>query len=304
MKDQSRLVDGIVYMAYRYTNNRDFIKMYIGMTTKSLDVRRRSHLYHARARWKNTHFLNALRKYGEDSFEWIVLKTFSQVAPSVIYESEIELIDRYDSYNNGYNSTLGGDHGALGFRHTDEMKEASRQRTLKQFDDPEARRKAAERTLKQFDDPEARRKAAEKTRQYFEDNPDARKRTSEAIKARYSDPEFKERCRLASIAAHDNPETRAKMSQSAKMRTDPSRTIRWVLVDNDREVVFDIFGWTGTAAKLKEMSCTYNTFHKFAEDSPDPMIEWSATIKRSTKQPNRKPHKLCGYTLYKYKKEV
>lgn len=48
----------------------------------------------------------AIRKYGEDSFEWSIIdQAYSQ---EDLDEKEIYWIDYYDSYRNGYNMTLGG----------------------------------------------------------------------------------------------------------------------------------------------------------------------------------------------------
>ena len=48
----------------------------------------------------------AIQKYGWDGFDHIVL--FDNLTRSQAIEKEIELIKEYDSYNNGYNSTPGG----------------------------------------------------------------------------------------------------------------------------------------------------------------------------------------------------
>lgn len=54
----------------------------------------------------NSKFYRALRKYGFDNFEYIILVTCSQEDLNML---ECIYIQKYDSKNNGYNSTLGGE---------------------------------------------------------------------------------------------------------------------------------------------------------------------------------------------------
>lgn len=51
-------------------------------------------------------FHKAIRKYGKDSFVWEILE---ECPYNQLNEKEIYWIATYDSYNNGYNSTQGGD---------------------------------------------------------------------------------------------------------------------------------------------------------------------------------------------------
>lgn len=54
----------------------------------------------------NSKFYRALRKYGFDNFEYSILLECEQ---SELNEKEKAYIEMYDSYKNGYNSTLGGE---------------------------------------------------------------------------------------------------------------------------------------------------------------------------------------------------
>lgn len=108
----------VIYSIYKSTNIITG-ESYIGFDSKW--PRRKK--YHKRFSKKqdNIKFYNAIRKYGWDNFEW-----------SVIYEStdgkhtlnvmEKFFISEYDTFNNGYNSTLGGD-GTIGYNHTEETKQ-------------------------------------------------------------------------------------------------------------------------------------------------------------------------------------
>ncbi len=61
---------------------------------------------------------NAWKKYGEENFEYEILCFCDE---GDLNEMEQMYIQKFDSYNNGYNCTLGGD-GIVGYRHTDEAK--------------------------------------------------------------------------------------------------------------------------------------------------------------------------------------
>lgn len=64
-------MDGIIYGARCRCNG----KWYIGQTTVGLENRRRQHLKAARNNYGHGAFYSAIRKYGEDSFEWVVLES-------------------------------------------------------------------------------------------------------------------------------------------------------------------------------------------------------------------------------------
>ena len=80
-------------------------KSYIGKTIHSLHLRKGQHLRSN----ETTHFHRALRKYGKDMFEWNVIKECK--TEKELDNQEINFIKEYDTYKNGYNSTVGGDNG-------------------------------------------------------------------------------------------------------------------------------------------------------------------------------------------------
>ncbi len=97
----------IVYSVRNKINN----KSYIGFST-SFKERKASHLLSAK-KGIETHFYNAIRKYGEENFEWIIL--FDNLESTEECKSiEKLMIALFDTYNNGYNGTKGGDGGFTG----------------------------------------------------------------------------------------------------------------------------------------------------------------------------------------------
>ena len=97
-------------------------KCYIGQAIK-LQKRLKAHFSSWNSpRYEHIVLYKAFKKYGIENFEVTVLASFKD---SLGWRTKVELdklekryIEEYDSYNNGYNSTLGGDGGV----HTDETK--------------------------------------------------------------------------------------------------------------------------------------------------------------------------------------
>ena len=72
----------------------------------------------------NIKFYNALKKYGWDNFEWEVVYQ-SLDGEHCLQEMETFFVMKYNSFNNGYNSTLGGE-GVIGYKHNKERREKIR----------------------------------------------------------------------------------------------------------------------------------------------------------------------------------
>lgn len=99
----------IVYIVINKING----KKYIGYTTKTLEERKRTHLYKSKC-ISNKHyfylFKKALRKYGIDNFDWKVLDTCNSIEDCC--NKEIYYINKYKTISpNGYNLTKGGNGG-------------------------------------------------------------------------------------------------------------------------------------------------------------------------------------------------
>ena len=92
---------GIIYMFRNKINS----KVYIG---KAVDVKRRysSHLYYVKS-GKGWTIHDAIRKYGIENFEFSSI--CSAISSEELSNLERDIISQYDSFENGYNETLGGD---------------------------------------------------------------------------------------------------------------------------------------------------------------------------------------------------
>lgn len=98
-------------------------KFYIGKTITTLKRRIQHHVSKANNKksgnW-HTKLSSAIRKYGSD-LKWIVIH--KNVLDCDMNALEVQEISIYGSYENGYNSTLGGDGGGfVGLSHSEETK--------------------------------------------------------------------------------------------------------------------------------------------------------------------------------------
>ena len=88
-------------------------KSYTGQTIKTMEERLKGHIYSS-DNGSDTHFHRAIRKYGIENFTSEVLEDFIPIQSdletkqTLADQREIYFIEKYDTYNNGYNETEGG----------------------------------------------------------------------------------------------------------------------------------------------------------------------------------------------------
>lgn len=96
---------GYIYKIYNSING----KIYIGQTVHEIDIRFKQHVNAAKRNNKsNIALYNAMNKYGSENF---YIEMIEQCNNEQLDEREIYWISFYNSYNEGYNMTLGGDGG-------------------------------------------------------------------------------------------------------------------------------------------------------------------------------------------------
>ena len=98
---------GIIYMATSPSG-----KSYIGQTIQGLKTRVRKH--YADSKNHTYAFANALRKYNMDEWKWKIIHNNIEI--DFIDLAEICAIYTYNTYYNGYNSTVGGDDNPMRYK--------------------------------------------------------------------------------------------------------------------------------------------------------------------------------------------
>lgn len=94
-------------------------KKYIGQTIKPIQKRWNSHIYASK---NGQHSLaRAMKKHGTENFSIMILEEYNSTEE--LNMKEKEYIEKFDTYKNGYNDTLGGNEGCtIGYRHSEKAK--------------------------------------------------------------------------------------------------------------------------------------------------------------------------------------
>lgn len=96
-----------MYTIYKHTNVTSG-KSYVGLTGRTVPIRWKEHLYSALVAGLDRHFYRAIRLYGKDDWASEVLESeIEDLSAAQAFEKAYVL--KYDTFENGYNSTLGGE---------------------------------------------------------------------------------------------------------------------------------------------------------------------------------------------------
>ena len=102
---------------YKITNTENN-KVYVGCTINTLKQRFEEHCYRCFKTDINTKLCNSFRKYGVEKF---TIELLEECSLDVIYNREVEIIKEHNSFEDGLNSTVGGE-GCLGYKHSPEIR--------------------------------------------------------------------------------------------------------------------------------------------------------------------------------------
>ena len=111
-----------IYSIYKCVNTING-KIYIGFDSKWPNRKRIHKCNYQNINYK---FYNAIKKYGWDSFDWKVIYQ-SKDKEHTLKVMEKYFIEFYDSFENGYNSTLGGE-GVFGLHRKQSEEEKEKRR--------------------------------------------------------------------------------------------------------------------------------------------------------------------------------
>lgn len=192
---------GLIYKAVNKFNQ----KCYIGLTTSSLNKRKIEHLSESLRKEDNYKFYNAIRKYGFDSFVWEIIE--DNIPVELLCEREIYWITFYDTFEKGYNLTIGGE-GTFDYKWTDEQKmnQSVIQKEVQNRSEIKVRRNK-------------KISIALKGRAKTEEHKEKQRRIALLIQKEIQNrPEVKEKQRIASLGRKHTFATKKKMSENALSR--------------------------------------------------------------------------------------
>lgn len=216
-------------------------KMYVGQT---VDLQQRMRQHRNRHKYKDSersHLYNSIRKHGWKNFKKRIIE--DDVDPNDLDEREIFWIAKYDTYNNGFNATRGGDENPMKTEGTraklretlakPEQKEM-KSKMIKGFHaDPEWKANWLKSHTAAHRTPECRAKVVENNKKAWQD-PDKRQARSDAIKKSLNTPEM----RATKEERHKRMmETKAKQREEllAKLPPDEREKRRKLLDRKQRE---------------------------------------------------------------------
>ena len=261
-------------MTYGYIYKISFPnnKIYIGLTTTSIEQRHKEDKQCALGNSKPYLIYKALRKYDMiETFELEQIDTADTLEE--LCEKEKEYIKQYNSHyieGNGYNMTYGGE-GTNGYIYTEDDKKKNSESIKAYYEEnPEAGRIHGDRMKAYYEEnPETGRIHGDKMKAYYEENSEAREKVSERMKEYYKNPEARlkasektkkyyeenpdaiEKKRQAQIKYYkENPEAGRIYGDKMKKHHQENPNMRYEILDKKgQNKPFDVFTINGTFIK-------------------------------------------------------
>ena len=202
---------------YKATNNITG-ESYIGYATGGLEDRKPDHKTLAK-NGNGFYFHNAIRKYGEENFLWIVLE-HGVTDFGILNELEVYWIEEFDTYYNGYNLTKGGG-GLFGYHHKKETKKRMSEAHKGKILSEEHKRKLSEANKGKKPLEETKQKLSEANKGHIVTE-ETKKKISETKKGKILSEEHKRKLSEAkkgnknSLGRKLSEETKRKISEAVK----------------------------------------------------------------------------------------
>ena len=206
---------GIIYVYFnRAKYEKEGIeKYYVGQTIETMEQRagKDGRGYRIFDETCNSKFARSIRKWGWNAFEGKVLE---EVDEEDLNELEKFYIKYFDSYKNGYNTTLGGE-GIRGYNpYTNKTEKEMK----------EIKEKMSKSQNKRFKNEEEREKQSIIQKKRYEDK-NEREKQSIAQKKRWEDQEYRKKQNIAQKKRWENIEEREKQSIIQKKRYEDKNEI-------------------------------------------------------------------------------
>lgn len=164
-------------------------KIYVGQSRK---LRKRFYEHSRllrRGKHHNKYLQNSYNKYNGEGFFACVIEYVED--PSKLTETETWWINKFNSFENGFNLTPAAD--STGVQRSQEVREKLSEITSKQWEDESFREACYNGRAKYLSDPEVRERMSETIKRVLTERPELRENHSKVMKEISSTPEYKER---------------------------------------------------------------------------------------------------------------
>ena len=182
----------IIYRAVNKTNG----KSYVGQTVNGLKQRRGCHISDALNNKDNNYFHNSIQKHGPDNFTWTILHD-NIIDINFLNQLEIFYIGYYDTFENGYNLTLGGG-GKSGYIVSEETRRRMSESRKDRIFSDETKRKISESNRGKKRSEETKRKLSKAAFNRLPVSEETKRKMSKSGKGRKTSPETKRKLSKAS----------------------------------------------------------------------------------------------------------
>jgi group I intron endonuclease len=196
---------GLIYIV----TNKITQKQYVGQTIATLEQRKHSHLSDTDYNRDNVYFHNSIRKYGIENFIWEILE--DGLPDEKLSERETFYIKKFDTFNRGYNLTLGGE-GCHGYKHSEEM--------LRHLSEIKIGTKASLKTKEKMSESHKGKPPTTKGMKFSDET---RKKMSESSKGKLHTQESKEKIRLANLGSKNPRFGKHQTAEHSKRQSDAQK---------------------------------------------------------------------------------
>jgi group I intron endonuclease len=249
---EQQKIYGIIYKVTNKVNG----KAYIGQTI-NLKERMRTHIRDALNNRYNSHFHKAIRKYGISNFEWKIVAKCNSIEE--LNRAEVEMIRRYDTFNNGYNLNMGGNgySGLYGKNHPLYGTKLSKEHKRK-IGDAHIGKPRSEETKKKISEAKKGRNNPNYGK-YGKDNPCFGKTHSEETKRKIS--RLMEGEKNPMYGKHHSEETKKKISETntgRRIGSESASAKKYIVTTPEGEEVF-VYGIANFCKNYKKEKLYFPT---------------------------------------------
>lgn len=244
---------GYIY-CYSYTYQDQSVKKYIGQT---INIKRRK--YEHNKSKEQDHFHCAIRKYGIENFKFEILEELEaddyETIKKMLNEKEIFYIEKFDTLNNGFNSTPGGSNYNKIYLYSEVKEKLSISRKAKSSEISEKMLAFWEenklKMIELFNSAEQKEKRSKAIKKLWTTD-EYRNNVLESRKLFQNSEEYKLKCSEAQKKAWENDNERREKTSKSLIEYNKSESVRKYKSDVQKEKWKDVKYRENLSIKMSE----------------------------------------------------